>query len=239
MTSPLKDFARRVRRMGRALVGKDLWLTPQVRVDHVRLGSEYGGWWVVPSLIRPESVVYSFGVGDDISWDLAMVQRFGVCVHAFDPTPRCLEWIRGQQLPDRLRFHPLGLADFDGEAQFAMHNPDPLWNAYNLTKGGEDARGAHEIVRCQVRTLATIAKDLGHERVDILKMDIEGAEYGALKNILAGTFRPAQLLIEYHYFEGPGSRVQETADSIRSLQDAGYRLFARSPVGHEFAFVRV
>ena len=30
-------------------------------------------------------MVYSFGVGQDISWDLAMIERFGVTVHAFDP----------------------------------------------------------------------------------------------------------------------------------------------------------
>jgi len=224
--------------MGRALVGRDLWLDREVDVNHVRLGSEYGGWWVVPGLLRPESVVYSFGVGDDVSWDLAMIERFGVSVHAFDPTPRCVRWIEKQRLPDRFRFHALGIADFDGEAQFAMHSADPEWNAYNLTKGGADAAGAHEIVRCQVKRLDTIMRELGHAQVDVLKMDVEGAEYGVLRDLVAGPLRPAQLLIEYHYFEGGPGRVQETADSIRALRGVGYRLFARSPVGHEFAFVR-
>lgn len=238
MASAIKDLLRRCRRYARALRGRDLWFDAEVRRHHVRLGSEYGGWWVVPELVRPESVVYSFGVGDDISWDLEMVRQFGVTVHAFDPTPRCVAWVAKQQLPDRLRFHAMGIADFDGDAQFAMHSDDPEWNAYNLTKGAAEAQGAKEIVSCPVRRLQTIASELGHTHIDVLKMDVEGIEYGVLRDMLAGPLRPTQLLIEYHYFEGGPGRVQETADSVHALRDAGYRCFARSPVGHEVAFVR-
>jgi FkbM family methyltransferase len=231
----LIDQLRRLRRFGLALRGRDLWLRPEVHADHVRLGSEYGGWWVIPRLIRPESVVYSFGVGDDVTWDLAMIERFGVTVHAFDPTPRSVRWVQSQQLPDRFRFHPLGISAADGQAQFVMRSADPQWNAYNLST---DAAGAHEVVTCQVRRLSTIAADLGHDHVDVLKMDVEGVEYDVIDDMLAGPLRPAQLLIEYHYFEGGPDRIARTKAQAAALHHAGYRCFARSPVGHEFAFVR-
>jgi len=44
------------------------------------------GWAVWPGSIRRDSVVYSFGVGDSVGWDLEMIERFGATVHAFDPT---------------------------------------------------------------------------------------------------------------------------------------------------------
>jgi len=33
-------------------------------------GTEYGGYWVSPDTITKDSIVYSFGVGEDISFDL-------------------------------------------------------------------------------------------------------------------------------------------------------------------------
>jgi len=40
-------------------------------------------------------------------------------VHAFDPTPLALEWLRGQALPPPFVLHDVGIADYDGSARFA------------------------------------------------------------------------------------------------------------------------
>ena len=58
----------------------------EVEVDKLHLGTTYGGYAVVPAALGPESIVYSFGVGQDASFDLALIERFGATVHAFDPT---------------------------------------------------------------------------------------------------------------------------------------------------------
>ena len=56
----------------------------------------------------------------------------------------------------------------------------------------------------RLRDVGAIMRDLGHERVDVLKLDIEGAEWAVLKALLAtpkllsgGAVR--QLLIELHF----------------------------------------
>ena len=51
--------------------------------------------------------------------DLALIERFGLTVHGFDPTPRVAEWLQNNPPPDALKFYPLGLAWTDGELQFA------------------------------------------------------------------------------------------------------------------------
>src|SRR5688572_4934876 len=58
-----------------------------------------GNWSLLAGPIDEQSVVYSFGVGDNVSWDLAMIERFGVTVHAFDPTPQSIAWVARQPLP--------------------------------------------------------------------------------------------------------------------------------------------
>jgi len=45
----------------------------------------------------------------DITFDLALVERTGATVHAFDPTPRVVEWLATQKLPGQFVFHDVGL----------------------------------------------------------------------------------------------------------------------------------
>jgi FkbM family methyltransferase len=196
------------------------------------LGSDYGGWTVIPELIDKQSVVYSVGVGSDITFDRAMIERFGCTVHAFDPTPMAREWVARQTVPPEFVFHPIGLANKDEEVAFAM----PLqegWDSFSLPPEGSD----EETVVCPVRRLETIAADLGHERIDVLKMDIEGFEYGVIDDVLAGPLRPEQWLIEFHH-NMMHFVPEQTRRAVTQLEDAGYRLFAVSNVGHEYSFVR-
>lgn len=197
----------------------------------VHLGSDYGGWTVIPALIDAQAMVYSVGVGNDISFDLAMIERFGCAVHAFDPTPMAKAWIEHQAVPARHHFHPIGLSDRDEEVGFAA----PLqegWDSFSLPAAGSD----EPLTMCPVRRLETLMSDLGHGAIDVLKMDIEGFEYGVIDDVLAGPVRPGQWLIEFHHNMMHFTHAQ-TRRAVDQLRAAGYVLFKVSNVGHEYSFV--
>jgi FkbM family methyltransferase len=181
-------------------------------------------------------VVYSFGVGEDISWELAMIERFEVTVHAFDPTPRSIQWVRRQKLPERFVIHEYGVADYDGVACFyPPENSD--WVSHTLLDRPATATKAIEV---PVRCLRTIMTSLGHDSVDLIKMDIKGAEYVVVRDMVktkpvAGG--AVQLLIEFHHrFSGKG--IGDTRDSIRALKKSGFRCFHISSTGEEWSFLR-
>ena len=93
----IRNVSRRLYRFGRTLWGGDFVAEPEIACRRVRLGSEYGGWWVRPDWITSDSVVMSVGVGPDVTFDLEMVERFGCTVHAFDSTPKSVDWVRAQR----------------------------------------------------------------------------------------------------------------------------------------------
>jgi len=206
----------------------------QIDTPHLRLGSEYGGWEISGAGLHGESIVYSCGVGTDASFDLSLMERYGLHIHAFDPTPASVAWVRSQDLPDRFHFHSVGIAGYDGTAVFfAPSNPD---HASHSIHNRPENRG--KPVSLPVRRLRTIMNELGHSHIDILKMDIEGSEYAALEDMLISGIFPAQLLVEFHHgYEMAG--MLKTRAMIRRLVKHGYGIFSISPNYREFSFLRM
>lgn len=203
----------------------------EAEVDKLHLGTTYGGYAVVPAALGPDSIVYSFGVGQDASFDLALIERFGATVHAFDPTPRCRAWVDEQSWPPQFCFHPLGVAGADGT--LALHAPpDPGHVSYSPVA----RKGSAEVVEVPVRTVRSLMAELGHDGLDLLKADVEGAEYEVIADLLAHGPRPGQLLLEFHHHL-PTIPLSRTKQAIADLRAAGYLLFDQSEAGAEMSFV--
>jgi FkbM family methyltransferase len=214
----------------RCATGKDIHVRPSIRRAGLALGSGDGRWVISPDRLGPDSIVYSFGIGTDITFDLGLIRRFGCNVHAFDPTPLAIQWLKSQHLPDSVLVHHWGLAAYDGSAVFAL----PEKHSVSFLMGTDVP--SKSVAECQVRRLPTIRELLGHEHIDLLKIDIEGAEYDALDDIVAESARINQLVVEFHHrWSGSPSRTEQ---AISRIEECGLRLFHVSARGLEYSFVR-
>ncbi|RWO92684.1 FkbM family methyltransferase [Mesorhizobium sp.] len=223
---------RLARRAIRYVAGHDFFIRPDCKCVHERFGSDYGGWDVVGQILSRGSIVYSFGVGEDASFDVALIQRFGMDVHAFDPTPRAVDWVRGQTLPLQFKLYEYGLADFDGKMLFSPpENPEHVSHSVL-----ERSLGDAQAISLPVKRLTTIMRELGHSRIDLLKMDIEGAEYSVVEDLGRSEIRPKQLLVEFHH-RFPTVGAQKSRDAITKLKSLGYGLFSVSSSGEEYGFL--
>lgn len=210
-------------------------IVAELDVHAIAPGGLRGGWTVHPDVLDSSSIVYAFGVGSNIEWDKEMCRRFGLTLHAFDPTPRAISWIRSQSLPDNLHFHEYGIAAHDGVVNFY---PPRRSTSYNFSPIDRDGRVQSDgRIEAPVRRLGTIMRELGHTRVDVLKVDIEGGEYDVIHDFLGEKLDVGQLLVEFHhnYRTVPFER---TVDTVNALKKAGYRIFHISPRGYEFSFIR-
>jgi FkbM family methyltransferase len=231
MRMGLQDTARLAKRAVRAIRRQELWQGTQIKCQRINPGREGACWCVCPQDLRASSVVYSFGVGEDISFDLALIERFGLQVQAFDPTPRSIEWLQNQTVPPEFIFHAYGVAGFDGNCAFL-----PPENPAHVSHSIVARASTRPAIEVAVHRLGTIMKMLGHEQIDLLKMDIEGAEYGVLVDMLACGIPVKQLLVEFHH-RWPHLGVEKTKQAIRDLNAVGYRIFSVSPSGEEYGFL--
>jgi len=174
-------------------------------------------------------VVYSLGVGEDTSFDKELIERYGVELHAFDFTPRSITYLEKNPVSG-MTFHPYGVAAKDGSLTFYAPYQEKNVSWSNVPR---DTRSE----TFPVKRLSTIMRELGHTHLDILKMDIEGAEYEVLEDMLLSGIRPNQLLVEFqHRFEGVG--ILRTKRILGKLKKEGYKIFFISDSREEFSFIR-
>lgn len=221
------------KRVAKWALKRDHLIRPDVSVKKVRLGSRYGGWFVydAPLKSKAKNIVLSFGIGNDISFDNAMIEDYNAQVYAFDPTPMSLDWLKTQKVHSQFQAFPLGLAAYDGIAEFGLP-PQEGWDSYSMLdlKAGS--------VKCEVRRVETVMKDLNIGDINLMKMDIEGSEFEVIQDLLKSKIYPDQLLIEFHYHHTGPKTSDDVADAIRMLRDQGYVIYDVSPWGREFSMVK-
>lgn len=217
------------------LLGRDLWIRTDSSVETRFYGTRYGGWAVRRASVTSDSVVYSFGIGEDASFDLDLIRETGCSVHGFDPTPKSIAWVGQNIREDRFILHPWALGKEDGTLKLWMpDNPDHV--SASLVSASNRSNDSFE---AESRSLRSIMDELGHTRVDVLKMDIEGAEYGVIDGLCAdGTIsRVDQFLVEFHH-RMEGFTKAQTLTAIRRLHEQGFRIEWVSEIGHEVLFGR-
>lgn len=126
---------------------------------------------------RPETIIYSFGVNDESTFEAEMLARIpSAQVYAYDFSVS--------------RFGPQISPSYSARAHFSK-----------VGLGAKD-----EFARTpQFFTLQTLMKENNHEYIDILKIDIEGAEYESLDSFMdycekenGGVMPIGQVMIELH-----------------------------------------
>ena len=114
---------------------------------------------------------------------------------------------------------------------------------------GAIAQSLHLLLLAELQTLEQIMGDLGHQWLDVLKLDIEGGEFSLLSNFYAdknASLHVTQLLIEMHF---PGT-VSVVWDVFDKLAADGFRVFSTEPNYYcqngccakdlvEFSFIKV
>lgn len=215
------------------LRGKEIWIKPQIKRKNNWIGSKYGGFYICPELLKESSIVYSFGVGEDISFDIELINQFACTVYAFDPTPKSIKFIENYGQVNNFYFFPIGLHRENGQVQFFLPlNPDHVSGTIH-NKNNHSAS-----ITVPVKKFSTIAEELKHNHIELIKMDIEGSEYDVIDDILNANVEVSQILIEVHHrFAGIG--IKKTKELIKKLNSYNYKLSAISPSKEEYTFVKI
>jgi len=137
----------------------------------MRFGRDYDGGYILPKIIMKKSdAVMSYGVADDVSFEIAIINEFGKEVYAFDCGIK-----ESPEKNDKLHFFPECIATDE------------------TVNSDQESSGIVSSYNNQIKRLK-----LGNKKI-FIKMDIEGAEYGSFYTIEKKLLKNIQgIVIEVH-----------------------------------------
>jgi len=198
----------------------DLKLEPGHEI--VSLGTDYGGWHIPDGVLNAESVCYCIGAGADISFDLELIHRYGARVRSFDPVQayeaRALKDSQGEP---RFTFIRAAVATCDG--------PIRLQRTHHPGSASVSAAGLYDTdswFEAPGRTLSSLMGELGDTRIDLLKLDVEGAEYDIVPPLDLAGMGVRIFSVQLHH---TGS-VRQARSLIAGVCGQGFHLVGERPV---------
>jgi FkbM family methyltransferase len=218
-----------IKRIGRTIKQfPDRLRYPQPTKTFGRFGSEYAGWWIETAGLGPQSQIIAAGVGDDITFDLAVIHTFGCHILAFDPTPKAVAYVKKFRAESGFHFEACGLAEKDGE--IALSPPEnPQWASFSVFEGNT----TQPRFTFPAKSLKTILAENRWAGFDLVKMDIEGSEYGVIDSIIREQIPIKQLCIEFH--DAIAAKIgRSTPAAIRQLEDYGLKLVYKEDNNYTF-----
>jgi FkbM family methyltransferase len=186
------------------------------------IGTPYGGWTLPVDLIGQDWLCYCVGVGADISFDLELIHRFGARVRAFEPVPSFVD-LALQTAAGEPRFgaQAFAIAPTDGPIRMqSTHHP----GSASVSPAG--LYDTHDYTEMAGRSIASLMAEHGDQRIDLLKLDIEGGEYELLPQLDLAALGIKVFSVQLHH----NGELSAARELIAHLGEQGYEAVAVRPV---------
>ena len=158
----------------------------------------FGNYPLKSNNINSDSIIYTFGIGTSLHFEEKLSQAFQCKVFCYDPTDCAVVFMRDRDYDKKLiNFFEYGIWINDEKVKFYSQNNEaknPGGSITNLFNNSE-----FKLFQCH--KLSSLMKMNNHDKIDILKMDIEGAAFDVLHNILDEKILPNQIAVEFEFSE--------------------------------------
>lgn len=225
-----------------------------------KLGTNYGGWILPKSTnLNENSIVYSGGVGEDMSFDIKLVSKYNCNVLLIDPTLKAkihFDEYKKYILDKEYKFKGNIQPDYYYTIKDEKHNISKIkyldigiWNKKDTLKFYRQDNnkyvsqslidgmfGEHYDI-IQVDSIKNIMKQNNHTNIDLLKLDIEGAENVVLENMLDDKIHPKYLCIEFDLLIKNKDPNNTTRNIINRLLNSGYKILYNDNFNITFEYI--
>lgn len=180
-------------------------------------------------MIPDQPIVYDYGLGMDISWPLHMIKTKRAQVWGFDVTTESVKYLQAEEAAGRIPAEFHWVKQLLGKSNEPVRLTIPEKDGF-ASFGAADkvANNRGKYVQFPAQTLTSAMAANGHDVIDILKLDVEGAEFDVIKHWQQSEFAeeamlPAcQLLVEHHQRFYPQDGAQRMRDMKSALRFLGF-----------------
>lgn len=214
-------------------------------IEMITLGTEYGGKRFFNFKELENSTIISCGLGEDASFDIEFVSYYGGKVIILDPTPRAIfhfnaiaqrigeKSIReystqGAQIVDAYDLSKINKEQLILEKYalwtekttikfFAPKNPKHV--SYSITnfQNNYSKDESFEHIEVESITLDSLLDKYNIKNIELLKLDIEGAEVKVIIDMLEKKIFPTQIAVEFDGFNFPSKKALDDYNKVDKL----------------------
>lgn len=167
-----------------------------------------------------------------------VLKGYGCRVWAAEPAPHLYEGLA--RLAPAIQCSPVAIGGIRGRINFNFDESHRLSGSLlskEIIQAVHDRSDRIHHVSVDVITLADFIEFTGASRVDLLKMDIEGAELDVLLNSPVDVLRRcAQITVEFHDYWYPELRGRTEQAKTRLVQ-AGFEMIRFTPNNKDVLFI--
>ncbi|MGD0497273.1 MAG: FkbM family methyltransferase [Bryobacteraceae bacterium] len=225
MKSVVSTLTRRLRRLA-ALTSMPVYCR---LYGLQRIGPSY----FVRTTINDKSIVLDCGLGYDADFSAAIITRYGAQCHGVDPTRKhqaVLATVAGRH-GDRLRLYPVAVAGTTGFMTFY----EPIDQVSGSVFNGHVNASRAISYAVPSMTLKDLAAHIGVSRIDVLKLDVEGAEYDILEQQDDEWVKTiSQIIVEFHHHCVKAFTLDDTKRAVAKLRSMGYRSYSTDGINYLF-----
>ncbi len=177
--------------------------------------------------LSAESVVIDAGCSYQADLSVYLIRRHGVRAFGVDPTQKHREALHAleEQYPGRFVHVPCAIAAADGQLTFhesrVNESGSLLADHVNVVN---DEITSYDV---EAVTLPCLLARLSLNTVDILKLDLEGAEYKLLARATPAELRPfRQIFVEFHHHAVSQYTQDDTRKVVGVVRGLGFKVFS-------------
>lgn len=194
--------------------------------------------------LRPFAPAILLDVGANVGdWSLAACRHLPTAiVHAFEIAPRTAEELRSNAVaafPDRLIVNDFGLGDREGAitiyfSEESTTATSTIRDVFLISAAEHGIRAPLTEVAARITTGDAYLREHGLERVNFLKIDVEGAEVAVLDGFREAFERGAIELVQFEYGPINLPARQFLEDHYRFFAERGFKVGKLFPEGVDF-----
>ncbi|CAN5766160.1 hypothetical protein BH23PLA1_BH23PLA1_43990 [soil metagenome] len=185
--------------------------------------------YTAPTFYKPRPSDTVLDIGANIGYFVLHLNELapGIQIHSFEPAAATRVFLQqnlaNNGLDRAVTIYPLAVSDKEGE----LHLHAGPNTGHRSIFPSANGTGETESVRCVI--LAGAVELTGAEQIDLLKIDVEGAEVGIVEGADPKVWpRIRRVVVEYHESILSGSRDRVSA----ALAIAGYRVVVKPMPGN-------
>lgn len=195
------------------------------RALYVHKGRELDHKWILERVLSPESCIFDLGanIGYYVLLEASILKR-NYKIFAVEPDPRntkvLAENIKLAKIEDVVTFEQCAVSNFTGTASFILAEKT------NLSRISYQEKDVSSALRIEVKVYDVAEYLLAiNRKVDLVRMDIEGAEISIFQSIInacenkANLVLPGRIVFETHNYRANDKKMYEL---ITKLFSYGY-----------------